>query len=58
MAEVGCVFVPGPGGRVQQRCSALGPPCALGLRVPRSSPPRPYTGSAAIGPQGHRTATQ
>lgn len=50
------VFLPAPSGREQQRCSALGPPCVPGLQVPRFSPPRPCTGSAATGLLGHPTA--
>lgn len=51
------VFLPAPNGREQQRCSALGPLCVLGLWAPHFSPPRPYRGSAATVLLGHLTAT-
>lgn len=51
-------LLPGPGGRVQLRCSVLGSPCVRGFQVPHISPPRPCKGSAATGPLGHLTAAQ
>lgn len=52
------LFLPGPGGREQQRCSVLGSLCVLGSQDPRISPQRPCTGSAATEPLGHLTAAQ